>query len=772
VTAFLLAHGARHTLIDKPGEIYPGINFGEIVERVKQPPADEKLAADFIIPSTYRQHDGRAHDVQRAHGQYRMLAVDVDEGSPSKDALIAAIRAACGQASIIIYSSSGASRKEKKWRALIPIKQTLTGDEYEDIQTALFDLLEAQGIICDHALARCGQPVFLPNVPPDKRDEAGKPLFYDHAIIRADTLNIVGSPLEQRLKERIAEEAEAQRQADLERLERQRQREERRKQRPLEADPIEDFNTRYSIAELFDRYGYERRGSSSHYRSRYQSTGSYATRDYGSHWVSLSGSDAAAGLGRPKSMGKASYTWGDAFDLFTHYEHGGDSKKAVRAYADEIRPTPAMTQPPVSHLDYLDAIPEASQRAQEAAGQPQATEMADGGEEALQALPGAPAPSAWPTVYDMFDASAIEPRRWIYGRHYLRSFVSVLASAGGIGKTSMQVVEALAIATGRPLLAEAVHEPAKVWLVNLEDPIEEMQRRVLAAMQHYGIDPEEVRGRLFLDAGRDFSLVLGVQTRDGVIPNEALVEYLSDRIPKLGIGCVMIDPFVAAHQVNENDNVAINAIVGKLRELADRSQCSIALVHHIRKGNGNDADIDSVRGAGSLIGAARAARVINKVSEDDAQKMGVSDDESRSLFRVDDGKANLAPPAHAAVYRKMVGVQIANGEWVGVCTAFEPPDAFEGISLKDARAVQYAVEEAQKSGKPFRENAQSPEWVGIKIAEITGIDISDKQGKGRVLSIIRTWKQNNVIRIEKVFDSRRNREIPIVVTGDLISANE
>jgi hypothetical protein len=90
-------------------------------------------------------------------------------------------------------------------------------------------------------------------------------------------------------------------------------------------------------------------------------------------------------------------------------------------------------------------------------------------------------PRTWPTPYDMFDAAALPTRQWIYGRHYLRGFVSVLASAGGIGKTSLQIVEALAIATGKPLLGEEVFDPCNVWLINLEDPIEEMTRTKCAA---------------------------------------------------------------------------------------------------------------------------------------------------------------------------------------------------------------------------------------------------------------------------------------------------
>jgi RecA-family ATPase len=39
----------------------------------------------------------------------------------------------------------------------------------------------------------------------------------------------------------------------------------------------------------------------------------------------------------------------------------------------------------------------------------------------------------------------------------------------------MQIVEALAIVTGKPLLGEPVIEQCNVWIINLEDPIEELQ---------------------------------------------------------------------------------------------------------------------------------------------------------------------------------------------------------------------------------------------------------------------------------------------------------
>jgi RecA-family ATPase len=350
--------------------------------------------------------------------------------------------------------------------------------------------------------------------------------------------------------------------------------------------------------------------------------------------------------------------------------------------------------------------------------------------------------------------------------------VSLLASAGGVGKTSMQIVEALAIVTGKPLLGETVHESGKVWLINLEDPLEEMQRRVLAAMQHYGIKREEIEGKLFIDAGRDFQMTFATQTRDGVVPNDALVEYMERRITEEGIVFVTIDPWVGAVDISENDNSAMNTAVSGVRRVADVADCAFCLVHHIRKTNGEDATADAIRGAGSLLSAARAARVINKVSEEDAGNLGLRGEEARGIFRVDDGKANLAPPATEAVYRKMVGVQIANGEYVGTCTPFKMPDLFDGVTAKDAMRCQKAVGMAAQEDEPLRANVQAKRWVGHTVGEELGLDTTDRAEKSRVAAIVRKWIETDVLRTEMLPCTRTGRDVPCVVVGAWITGDE
>ena len=379
---------------------------------------------------------------------------------------------------------------------------------------------------------------------------------------------------------------------------------------------------------------------------------------------------------------------------------------------------------------------------------------------------------SYPTPYDPIDPASIPARRWIYGQHYIRSNVSVLASAGGVGKTSMQIVEALAICTGRPLLGEPVHEPCNVWIINLEDPLEELQRRVAAAMIHYNVTAGEIRGKLFLDAGRDMNIIFARQDREGITVDDALVDYLTAKISENSIGLVSIDPWVAATGINENDNVAMNAAVGAVRAVCDVTDCAASLVHHIRKGNGDDANVDSIRGAGSLLGAARAARVINRVSMEDAMKLGVSETEALGIFRVDDGKSNMAPPAAKAVFRRMVGVQLPNKEYVGVATEYSMPDLFDGVNAKDAMKVQRDVGQAAQRGEFMRQNPQAKQWVGNVVAEVLGLDADKKHEKAKVNAIVKKWIETDVLRIEREKDLRTGRDVPVVVVGEWITGDE
>ncbi|WP_254443798.1 hypothetical protein [Ruegeria sp. HKCCA4008] len=57
-----------------------------------------------------------------------------------------------------------------------------------------------------------------------------------------------------------------------------------------------------------------------------------------------------------------------------------------------------------------------------------------------------------------------------------------------------------------------------------------MDRRIIAAMQHHNVAPEEISGRLFVDTGRERELSTAIQTREGVQIVKPKMEALAQEI--------------------------------------------------------------------------------------------------------------------------------------------------------------------------------------------------------------------------------------------------
>lgn len=323
----------------RAGTPYGRISWPQILQLAKSPGGAEKASAQFVVPSTYAECDGRNHEAQRERGQFGMLAVDIDQGSPTLLEVSTALVAALGPVAYLIYSSSSASADLHKWRALIPLAEHIPGADYPDAQKALFAALGDQGLICDPALARAGQPVFLPNVPPAKRGDDGSPLFYQsHHKPGAGLALTPDHPISQRRRDMRAN-------AERERVEAAERAEAHRAARLVytqatgdDFEPIAHFNQHHSIGDMLSRYGFQQDPRGKDWKSPLSESGSFSTQDRGDHWVTVSAWAANYGVGRESRNGNH---WGDAFDLFAYFEHHGDKSAAVRAYAQEVRPRPA-----------------------------------------------------------------------------------------------------------------------------------------------------------------------------------------------------------------------------------------------------------------------------------------------------------------------------------------------------------------------------------------------------------------------------------------------
>lgn len=373
-----------------------------------------------------------------------------------------------------------------------------------------------------------------------------------------------------------------------------------------------------------------------------------------------------------------------------------------------------------------------------------------------------PQPRLTPTPFVWTAPAQIPRRQFLYGRHYIRRFASATVAAGGTGKSSLSIAEALAIATGRDLLGISPDECVKGWLWNGEDPQDELQRRVAAAMLHYEIAPEEVAGRFFLDSGRDTPIILAEQTRDGTKISKPIEDRLIEVIKDNEIGLIIVDPFVSSHRVPENDNNAIDAVAKTWARIAETANCAVELIHHLRKTNGNEATVEDGRGASALVNAVRGARVMNKMSASEAQLAEV--DMPGLYFRIDTGKTNVAPPAERASWYRLVSVDLGNGDQtgpgdnIGVVASWDWPSALDGVTTADLRRVQVKI-----ASGDWRESPQAKAWAGNAVAEVFDLDLSDKAAKDRVRRMLAVWTKNGVLKIVSRKDEHREEKRFIVV---------
>jgi hypothetical protein len=384
-----------------------------------------------------------------------------------------------------------------------------------------------------------------------------------------------------------------------------------------------------------------------------------------------------------------------------------------------------------------------------------------------------PLPRIEARPFEWIDPAEIPRREWLLGRHLIRKFVSATISPGGIGKSSLVIAECLALATGRDLIGHQPHGRHRVWYVNLEDPYDELQRRFAAAALHYGIEPKELDGWLFVNSGREGSIVIARQDRNGVTIVEPMIDSLRETISRRGISVLAIDPFVSCHEVDENSNGAINAVATAWSEVADRTGVAIDLIHHSKKTGGNEVQVEDARGASALLFKARVGRVLNVMSKEEAERAGIGEDQRRLHFRTDNGKANLSPAGTAgSSWFRLASVALPNGpklrgvpldgDSVGVVTSWQWPDAMENVTVSHLREVQRRM---AQSG-PWRESVQSPDWAGKLIGEVMGLDPDSPKDRTTIKAALKAWLANGMFKVKMIPDEGR-RERKCIVVGEL-----
>ena len=202
------------------------------------------------------------------------------------------------------------------------------------------------------------------------------------------------------------------------------------------------------------------------------------------------------------------------------------------------------------------------------------------------------------TLYKL--ASEIQPEEtlWLWHPYIPRGMVVILDGDPGLGKSTLMldIVARLTRGDLMPLSALAVEEAGAV-VVTVED---DLARTVVKRLRAQGADLTRVA---LIDEFRDTAVMIP----DHLPRLEKAINKMQAKILVIDPVMAVLDPDVDSHR----DQEVRAKIMRPLKELAQRTDCTICLVRHLNKVSGNSA---MYRGGGSIgiVGAVRSAMIVAK----------------------------------------------------------------------------------------------------------------------------------------------------------------
>jgi hypothetical protein len=346
------------------------------------------------------------------------------------------------------------------------------------------------------------------------------------------------------------------------------------------------------------------------------------------------------------------------------------------------------------------------------------------------------------------DTAAPPPRGWLLGNTFCRRFLSSLLGDGGVGKTAVRYVQALALATFRKLTDEHVFQRARVLIISLEDDAAELRRRILAARRHFDIQPSDLDGWLFLSAPGAAAGKLMITDKNGRPVLGQLATHLEAEIVAHSIDLVMIDPFVKSHSVEENLNSLIDEVAQVLSDMAAKYDIAIDVPHHISKGVAEPGNANRARGASSLVNACRLVFTLTPMSPEEAKAFDIPEADRRLYVRIDRAKVNIAKAAGAAKWFRLVGVALDNatetypaGDEVQTAEPWQPPETWTDLNTDLLNQILSTITAGLPDGNFYTDAAKASGREAWQVVQRFAPHKSEAQAR----EIIRTWVKTGLL---------------------------
>lgn len=565
------------------GEDYATISLASIF--TLKPQTKPKMAGNAFLASSYCSYDARSHDAQRTQGSFVALVGDIDSGNIPLSVVREKVTAFADDAAWLIYSSAHSREADKRWRIVLPLDMPCRFEDWHDAQTALFTYMESHGVPMDRAMARAGQPIYLPNVPRSYKDgsplrgDDGEPLYYQcaHSGLEAAGLDIsrgiAAGGIAHLRRQRAADDAERAtlRQAAALKF--------AAKQKQGSGNLIEQFNSSTSVETMLTLCDYEQSPRNpDDWRSPQQAGETYATRVVEGKWISLSESDAASGLGHKCRAG----CFGDAYDLYVHYKHKGDHREAYRVLGQEQRSSNVIQgnfRGDEQDPGYQE-VPEWA-----STGEEPDYEMIIDSPESVEAgaSPSGLLPLEW---FDQIDAQL--EANWLVEELIPSEGLCLVYGHPGCGKSFFALDMAMHVAGGQQWRERDVEQGLVIYIG--AEGQRGLRQRVAAFRQHHSINdlpfaliPVEVN---LLAADGDLGKLV------------ATIEQAVQRYD-LPVGMIVVDTLSRTFGGGDEIGSDMVSYINNVGRLQRTFTCTTMVIHHRPK----DSTNETPRGHGSLWGA-------------------------------------------------------------------------------------------------------------------------------------------------------------------------
>jgi RecA-family ATPase len=319
-------------------------------------------------------------------------------------------------------------------------------------------------------------------------------------------------------------------------------------------------------------------------------------------------------------------------------------------------------------------------------------------------------------------------REWAIDHWFGMGHVTLLAGAGGLGKTSIAQAMASCLAMHRDYL-DNVSKPRRVLMWACEDDAEELWRRQIKIAESLGIPLADFDKNFILMPydGEDVELCAA---RDGAITASPMLEQLRQQIGDYKADAVILDNIARLYGCSENDRHQVTSFIAMLTKAARPTGAGLMLLGHPAKATGSEYS-----GSTAWEGAVRSRLYLGRVLPDQEQTVEPKEDDGiRYLCR---RKANYS----TRDYRR---IRYVNGVMI-------PDDADRPVTSRPTEYAQDAVIRAiaslERIGKYGNSSTASPDYLP-KLADqyklIEGI------GRKQFASAVRELEVAGKIKLETI----------------------